>query len=174
MFAVISQKADHFNKRYRRDSSKYNSAVKRIDESEQELNAIVEEIENGGITSDAKKEVLIEKKEIIEKKIDFNQKELSKIIDKQDLDDDKKQKAQLYVRQAESLRKQIVSVENRIVNADFATKKDLPSSYSKEERRIYQIIIKVIDENVDEETAKILRSKIIDELSVAKKKGTRN
>lgn len=170
----IQQKADYFNKRYRRDSSKYNSAVRKIDESKRELHEIVSLIENGGITSDIKKEQLIDKKEVIEKKLETNKKELSKIIEKYDLDEDKKYKAELYFKEAESLQKQIVNVENKIVNADYATKKDLPSSYSKEERRIYQIVIKVIDENVDECTAKMLRTKIKEELAISKKKGSRN
>jgi molecular chaperone HtpG len=174
LFTELSKKADFFNKKYRRESSRYNSAVKRIDESKKELVEIISEIENGGITSDTKKDILIERKEAIEKCIDVNKKELSKIIDHQDLDEDKKKKAELYVKTADSLQEQIVEVENKIVNADYATKKDLPTSYSKEERRIYQIIIKVIDENVDADTAKMLRTKIREELSIVKKKGTRN
>lgn len=174
MFKALEQKADYFNKRYRRDSSKFNSAVRKIDESKRVLEDIVDQIENGGITSDTKKEMLIEKKEAIEKKIENTKKELNKIIQKDDVDEDKIRKATSYVKTASSLQEKILDVENKIINADYATKKDLPSSYSKEERRIYQIIIKVIDENVDEETAKFLRTKIREELAISKKRGKRN
>ena len=57
------------------------------------------------------------------------------------------------------------------MNAGYATKNDLPSSYSRDERKLYQRIISVIDTyfNNDPKTAEALREKIKAELSVKKK-----
>jgi len=39
-----------------------------------------------------------------------------------------------------------VEVETKIINADYATKFDLPTTYTKAERKVYQRIIHVIDD----------------------------
>ena len=63
-------------------------------------------------------------------------------------------------------------LNKKIVNAGYATKNDLPSSYSRDERKLYQRIISVIDTYFtdDPKTAEALREKIKSELSVKKKK----
>jgi exonuclease VII small subunit len=170
MSRELAIKADELNKQYRRQMSKYNSAIKGIESCRDELARIKKEIDSGGITSDVKKEQLIEKKEQIEKRLENRQRELEKVAQKYDDGDDKRDTAERYLKEAEQLKKKVVEVENRIINADYATKKDLPSSYSKAERKLYQTIIKVIDENLDEDTAKLLRNKIIEELTKPKNK----
>lgn len=169
LFSELSKKADDLNRRYRRQMSKYNSLIKGIDGCKKDLVQIRKEIDSGGITSDAKKEQLIEKKEDIEKRLDSKQRELQKVAQKYDNDDEKKNVAERYIREADELKKKVVEIENTIVNADYSTKKDLPSYYSKAERKVYQTIIKVIDEHLDESTAKMLRKKIIDELTKSRK-----
>lgn len=60
---------------------------------------------------------------------------------------------------------------NKVVNADYATKNDLPSSYNRDERKLYQRIVEIIDMFFvsDPETAKKLRTEIVKELKVKKK-----
>ena len=65
----------------------------------------------------------------------------------------------------------MTSLNKKVVNADYATKHDLPSSYSRDERKLYQRIITVIDTffTEDPQTAEKLREAIKSELSVKKK-----
>ncbi len=62
-------------------------------------------------------------------------------------------------------------LSNKIVQAKYATKEDLSTSYSREERKLYQRIIGVIDSFFadDPKIAESLREKIKQELSVKKK-----
>ena len=64
-----------------------------------------------------------------------------------------------------------LTLASLFVNAGYATKNDLPSSYSRDERKLYQRIIAVIDTYFtdDPKTAEALREKIKSELSVKKK-----
>lgn len=78
----------------------------------------------------------------------------------------------LYViSQTETATKKVAALNTKIVNAGYATKNDLPSSYSRDERKLYQRIISVIDIYFadDPKTAEALREKIKSELSVKKK-----
>ena len=65
----------------------------------------------------------------------------------------------------------MTSLNKKVVNADYATKNDLPTSYSRDERKLYQRIIAVIDTffTDDPQTAEKLREVIKSELSVKKK-----
>ena len=67
--------------------------------------------------------------------------------------------------------KKFISLKKKIINADYATKRDLPTSYSRDEWKLYQRIITVIDTFFIEEpeTAEKLRKAIKSELSVKKK-----
>lgn len=73
--------------------------------------------------------------------------------------------------QTETATKKVAALNTKIVNAGYATKNDLPSSYSRDERKLYQRIISVIDIYFadDPKTAEALREKIKSELSVKKK-----
>lgn len=75
------------------------------------------------------------------------------------------------MQQTETAAKKITSLNKKVVDADYATKNDLPSSYSREERKLYQRIIKVIDSFFIEnpQMAEKLRDTIKKELSVKKK-----
>ena len=64
-----------------------------------------------------------------------------------------------------------MATNTKIENAGYSSKSDLPSSYSRDERKMYQRISSVIDTYFtdDPKTAEALREKIKSELSVKKK-----
>jgi hypothetical protein len=78
--------------------------------------------------------------------------------------DNKKPTPKAYLKESANIKKVIVDLENKIINTDYSTKTDLPSSYSKNERELYQVIIAVIDKNTDKDIAEMLREKIKEEL----------
>ena len=65
----------------------------------------------------------------------------------------------------------VTSLNKKIINADYATKNDLPTSYGRDARKLYQRIIAVIDTffSEDPKIAEELREAIKSELSVKKK-----
>lgn len=71
----------------------------------------------------------------------------------------------------EKATKKVSELSTKIINAEYSTKHDLPSSYSRDERKIYQNIIEIIDEffSSDPETAKKLHEFIKNKLGVNKK-----
>lgn len=73
--------------------------------------------------------------------------------------------------QTETAAKKTRSLATRIINAEYGTKSDLDSSYSRDERKLYQRIIAIIDEffSDDPDTAKALRERLKAELRVKKK-----
>lgn len=160
----LTEKADELNRKYRRGMSEFNSTIKSIDTHKVELEKINNQIDNGCITSDIKKEQLLKKKEEIEKNITNKEVKLKKIINKMDEYDNKKPTAKAYLKESANIKKVIVDLENKIINTDYSTKTDLPSSYSKNERELYQVIIAVIDKNTDKDIAEMLREKIKEEL----------
>lgn len=166
----LSEKANELNKRYRREMSIYNSSIKKIEISKKELECINAEIDSGGITSDVRRDQLIKQKEVIEQKIENGLKDIKKLAEKFDNLDEKKTVLDKYIKEADVLKKKIVIVETKITNADYVTKNDLPTSFSKEERKIYQEVIAVIDENVDNDIAVMLRRKILERLTASKKR----
>ena len=86
-------------------------------------------------------------------------------------DAERKETVEKVLAQTETASKKMTSLNKKVVNADYATKHDLPSSYSRDERKLYQRIITVIDTffTEDPQTAEKLREAIKSELSVKKK-----
>jgi hypothetical protein len=86
-------------------------------------------------------------------------------------DADRKETVEKILAQTETAAKKMTTLNKKVVNADYATKHDLPSSYSRDERKLYQRIITVIDTffSEDPQTAEKLREAIKSELSVKKK-----
>lgn len=105
----------------------------------------------------------------LESKVEKAQKELVKLVSKAS-DEQSRSKVEKSLNKADNLKNTLIKTENDIINGDFSTKNDLPSSYSRDEVKLYQRIIKTIDENVESEIAKLLRQKIKEELSKGKKK----
>ena len=85
--------------------------------------------------------------------------------------EDRKDAVEKTLSQTEAATKKHTALNNKITNAEYATKNDLPSSYSREERKLYQRIIAIIDAffSTDPQTAKALREQIKAELSMKRK-----
>lgn len=168
----LRQFADELNKNIRRTMSQYHSAIRGIEELAYHAESIKTELVNGGISSDIKKEKLLSDKEIIEKRIDTKSKDLERILQKENLDDHLKDKAKDTLKKAKEISQQFLELENDIINADYGTKNDLPTCYTREERKLYQRIIAIVDEFFinDKSIAEQLRQKIREELSEKKKR----
>jgi len=148
--------------------SEFNSTVKQVNTIESRLAEIKEEVQTSGVTSDHKREQLLKEKDNLEKSCQKAKQKLNKLISKKVEDEDKKQVLQNIQKKVEGIEKEFVEVENTIIDAPYSTKCDLPSSYPNEVRKVYERIIAVIDAYFvqDIETAKNLRTKIIEELAV--------
>lgn len=171
----LTEIAEKFRKQYRRDMSEYNSAIKQVQNIQIQLNKIQEELETNGVTSDQNREQLLEEKEKLETNFKKSTERLAKLEKKKEIYEDKKHVIKKVQKDAEQIEADIIKLENNIINARYATKHDLPSSYSKEVRKVYERIIAVIDTYFanDKETAKELREKIIEELAITKKRKKR-
>lgn len=167
----LSQWAGNINKRYRRGTSTASSAMRRIEEGLVRQKDIEERIDSGAISSEQKKEELAKELEQVQKQIKRDEAALRKALESSDLEPERRQKAHETLEEAKKSSQKAIEISNKIVNADYATKGDLPSSYSRDERKLYQRIIAAIDNFFADEhdTAEKLRAAIIQELSVKKK-----
>lgn len=171
LYNKLSDWADQLNKTYRRGTSKVSSAIRNIEKALTEQNELEKQINSGAITSDTKREKYLNDLNRIQKTISTSKKELDIVVRKGTIDPDKAQTVIKRIKQAEESEKIAVQVSNKIINADYATKRDLPTSYSNDERKVYQRIIQVIDAffTNDPDTASKLREAIKTELSAKKK-----
>jgi molecular chaperone HtpG len=163
--------ADYLNRTYRRGSSKVSSAIRNLEKSLAEQQELESQVRSGAITSDTKRDKFRSDLQRIQKTISSSKKEIEAAVRKGIIDPDRKETVNNYIKKAEKSEKDYVSIDNAIVNADYATKNDLPSSYSKDERKVYQRVIEVIDNFFADnpEIASKLREAIKAELSVKKK-----
>lgn len=171
MKKYLSQWAGEINKRYRRGTSNASSAMRRIEEGIAHQREIEERIDSGAISSEQKKEELKNELEKVQKQIKRDEATLRKTIESGVLEADRKQKAQDVLEKTKKAAQDAVNISTKIVKADYATKGDLPSSYSRDERKLYQRVIEVIDSFFadEHETAEKLRAAIIQELRAKKK-----
>lgn len=109
-------------------------------------------------------------KQIIKKR-EADEKTVRKAKDQGVFDTERKETVESVLSQTEAATKRMTSLNTKVINADYATKHDLPISYSRDERKLYQRIIAVIDMyfSSDPQTAENLRNAIKNELSVKKK-----
>ena len=130
-----------------------------------------DKIDSGAITSDEKREQIAEQLKQIAKKREAEEKTVRKAQERGTFDAERKEAVERVLAQTETASKKMTSLSKKVVNADYATKYDLPSSYSRDERKLYQRIIAVIDTffTEDHQTAEKLREAIKSELSVKKK-----
>ena len=136
-----------------------------------EQKELEEKIDSGTITSDEKREQIADKLKQIAKKREAEEKTVRKAQKRGTFDADRKETVENVLSQTETATKKITTLNKKIVNADYATKHDLPTSYSRDERKLYQRIIAVIDTFFaeDPKMAEKLREAIKSELSVKKK-----
>ena len=167
----LSAWAGDINKRYRRGTSNASSAMRKIEEGIAKQRELEERIDSGAISSELKREELTKELEKVQKQIKRDEATLRKTVESGLLEPERKEKAQELLEQTKKAAQDAVKISTKIVKADYATKGDLPTSYSREERKLYQRIIGVIDSFFasEHETAEKLRESIIQELSVKKK-----
>lgn len=159
------------NKKYRRGTSEATSALKRLQKANQEQRELESQIQAGSITSDIKRQKVSDDLEKITKKRDEAKKVVLRALDKGTFDSDRKQTIEKALKQTERDEKNAIKLRTLITDADYATKNDLPSSYSRAERNLYQRMIAVIDLYFKDkpEVASELHERIKQELSVKKK-----
>ena len=168
---ALSKWAGEINKKYRRGMSEATSALRRLNQLNAEQKELEEKIDSGAITSDEKREQIAEKLKQIAKKREVEEKTVRNAQVRGAFDVDRKETVEKVLSQTEIAARKVTSLNKKVINADYATKHDLPTSYSRDERKLYQRIITVIDTffNEEPETAEKLREAIKSELSVKKK-----
>lgn len=167
----LSKWAGEINKKYRRGMSEATSALRRLNQLNAAQKELEDKIDSGAITSDEKREQIADQLKQIAKKREAEEKTVRKAQERGTFDADRKETVEKVLAQTETASKKMTSLNKKVVNADYATKHDLPSSYSRDERKLYQRIITVIDAffTEDPQTAEKLREAIKSELSVKKK-----
>lgn len=167
----LSQWAGEINKKYRRGMSEATSALRRLKQLNDEQKKLEERIDVGAVTSDEKREQIADKLMQIAKKREVEEKTVRKAQERGTFDTDRQETVEKVLSQTETAAKKIILLNKKIIDADYATKHDLPTSYSRDERKIYQRIIAVIDTFFadDPQTAEKLREAIKSELNEKKK-----
>ncbi len=168
---ILGEWAGVINKKYRRGTSEATSALRKLTQLNQEQEELEEKVNSGAITSDEKREQIAEKLDKIAKNREAEEKRVRKALERGTFDEDRRETVEKALSQTESATKKVAMLSNKIANVGYATKNDLPSSYSRDERKLYQRIIKAIDSffEKDPETAEKLRETIKKELSVKRK-----
>ncbi len=171
MKSLLETWAGQINKKYRRGTSKANAAVRKLEQINDEQKKLEEQVRSGAITSDERREQLTEQLESISRRRNAAQKEVQRALERGTFDDERKETVARALSQTETATKKTRLLATRIVNAEYGTKNDLDSSYSRDERKLYQRVIAVIDEFFadDPDTAKALRKKLKAELRMKKK-----
>jgi len=167
----LSEWAGTINRKYRRGTSEATSALRNLTKLNEEQKELEGKIDSGAITSDEKREQIAERLEKIARTREKEEKTVRKAMERGTFDDERKETVEKALSQTEAATKKVTALNTKIVNAGYATKNDLPSSYSRDERKMYQRIISIIDSYFASEpqTAEALREKIKLELSVKKK-----
>lgn len=171
MKKALGEWAGNINKKYRRGTSEATAALRNLAKLNEEQRGLEEKIDVGAITSDEKREQIAEQLEKIARTREKEEKIVRKALERGTFADERKETVERALSQTETATKKVTALNAKIVNAGYATKNDLPSSYSRDERKLYQRIISVIDTYFTDEpeTAEALREKIKSELSVKKK-----
>lgn len=171
MKSALGEWAGFINKKYRRGTSEATSALRNLNKLNEEQKDLEEKIDSGAITSDEKREQIAEKLEKIARSRETEEKKVRKALAHGTFDAERKGTVEKALSQTETANKKVTSLKTKVVNAEYATKNDLPSSYNRDERKLYQRIIAVIDAyfTKDPKTADELRDQIKNELSVKKK-----
>ena len=167
----LSEWAGMINRKYRRGTSEATSALRYLTKLNEEQKELEGKIDSGAITSDEKREQIAERLEKIARTREKEEKTVRKAMERGTFDDERKETVEKALSQTEAATKKVTALNTKIVNAGYATKNDLPSSYSRDERKLYQRIISIIDSYFASEpqTAEALREEIKSELSVKKK-----
>lgn len=168
---LLEKWAGQINQKYRRGTSNANSALRKLEQIIDEQKKLEEQVSSGAITSDERREQLAEQSESISRRLDATKKEVERALGRGTFDEERKETVEKVLSKTETAAKKTRSLATKIINAEYGTKYDLDSSYSRDERKLYQRIIAIIDEFFagDLDTAKALREKLKAELRVKKK-----
>lgn len=167
----LSVWAGAINKKYRRGTSEANSALRNLTRLNAEQKELEEKIDSGAITSDEKREQIAERLEKISRTRETEERKVRRALERGTFDEERKGTVEKALSQTETAVKKVTTLNTKIIKAGYATKNDLPSSYSRDERKLYQRIISVIDAYFTDtpQIAEELRKKIKTELSEKKK-----
>ena len=167
----LTEWAWSINKKYRRGTSEATSALRNLTKLNEEQKEFEDKIDSGAITSDEKREQIADRLEKISRSREKEEKIVRKALERGTFNNDRRETVEKALFQTDIATKKVAALNTRIINAGYATKSDLPSSYSRDERKLYQRIISVIDAFFpdDPKTAEALREKIKSELSVKNK-----
>ena len=149
--------AGEINKKYRRGTSEATAALKNLSQLNTRQKELEEKVNAGAVTSDEKRAQIADELNQIAKKREKEEKTVRKALERGTFDAERKNTVEKVLKQTETASEKVTSLSNKIVNADYATKYDLPSSYGRKEKKMYQDIIKVID-NFFMKTLKQLRN----------------
>lgn len=141
----LSEWAGMINRKYRRGTSEATSALRNLTKLNEEQKELEGKIDSGAITSDEKREQIAERLEKIARTREKEEKTVRKAMERGTFDDERKETVEKALSQTEAATKKVTALNTKIVNAGYATKNDLPSSYSRDERKLYQRIISIID-----------------------------
>jgi len=168
---LLTSQADKINREHRRVMSNYHSRIKSVTNSLKKLDEIKAQITNGAVSSEVKRERLLQEKKEIERKLVSDQKELERIINRESLDEAYRIRAKSLLKETEIAEKEVIQLENNLINMHSSTKDELDSSYSRAERKLYARIIESIYSffKDDISTADKLKEKILSDLRVKKK-----
>lgn len=163
--------ARNLNKKYRRGTSLTTSAIRKVRECEERQAELSQQIQAGAISSDTKREQIAQELEHIQKTREKEVKVILRAIESGTIDEERSVIAKELIAKSRTAQKAAVDISSRIVSAEYATKGDLPTSYSRDERKLYQRIIEVVDAFFEDkpEVARALREAIKEELIVKKK-----
>ena len=145
----LSEWAGTINRKYRRGTSEATSALRNLTKLNEEQKELEGKIDSGAITSDEKREQIAERLEKIARTREKEEKTVRKAMERGTFDDERKETVEKALSQTEAATKKVTALNTKIVNAGYATKNDLPSSYSRDERKLYQRIISIIDLQVN-------------------------
>ena len=140
----LSEWAGTINRKYRRGTSEATSALRNLTKLNEEQKELEGKIDSGAITSDEKREQIAERLEKIARTREKEEKTVRKAMERGTFDDERKETVEKALSQTEAATKKVTALNTKIVNAGYATKNDLPSSYSRDERKLYQRIISII------------------------------
>ena len=171
MKQLLSEWASVINKKYRRGTSDATNALRRLSDLNTKQKELEEKVSSGAVSSDERRTQIADELAQIAKKRERDEKTVRKALECGTFDDERKETVEKVLSQTETASKKVTALSNKIINAEYATKYDLPSSYGRKEKKLYQNIIKVIDAffSEDPQTAEKLREAIKTELSVKKK-----
>jgi molecular chaperone HtpG len=169
----LTKWAGELNRNYRRGTSQTTSSERKIKSEIESYRRIVEEIESNGITSDVKREELSKRLESTVSNIKNHKRNLEQAEKKAlSLDPERKNSLDIAKLQADSVIKEYPKISQKIIDAQYSTKYMLPSSYNRDQRRVFSRVLEVVDAffTNDTKTADALKDALISELSKLKKK----